>query len=113
MKLSHEEVVNCLDDDTVSYDVGLGVSNNFADTFRVSIKVEKAEYETAIAWLRDLIYGSEFDKERCGFSLDTLLSKLSGRIWQKGSRSFSLNFCNLCQNSKEMGLMFYHPSGRT
>jgi Zn-dependent M16 (insulinase) family peptidase len=69
VRLTHEEVVNQLDDDTVSYEVGLGVSNNFTETFRVSIKVEKAGYETAIAWLRDLIYGSEFDKERCAYPL--------------------------------------------
>ena len=67
VRLTHEEVVNQLDNDTVSYEVGLGVSSNFTDTLRVGIKVEKAEYETAVAWLRDLIYGSEFDKERCVF----------------------------------------------
>ncbi|KAG6877636.1 hypothetical protein C0993_005345 [Termitomyces sp. T159_Od127] len=62
--LTHEEVVNKLDDETVSYEVGLGLSNAFTDTFRISIKVETARYETAIAWLKDLIYGAQFDKER-------------------------------------------------
>lgn len=62
--LTHEEVVNKLDDETVSYEVGLGLSNTFTDTFRISIKVETARYETAIAWLKDLIYGAQFDKER-------------------------------------------------
>ncbi|RDB28821.1 hypothetical protein Hypma_015435 [Hypsizygus marmoreus] len=62
--LTHEEVVNKLDNETVSYEVGLGISNSFADTFRVSIKVETSLYETAIAWLKDLLYGSEFDKDR-------------------------------------------------
>lgn len=62
--LSHEEVVNQLDNETVSYTVGLGVMNFFTDIFRVSIKVEIAHYETAIAWLRDLVYGAEFDKDR-------------------------------------------------
>lgn len=64
VRLSHEEVVNLLDNDTVLYEVGLGVSDNFTNTFRITIKVEKAKYETAIAWLRDLVYGSEFEKER-------------------------------------------------
>ena len=64
MRLTHEEVVNQLDNGTVSYDVGLGVSHEFSEMFHVTIRVEKAEYETAIAWLRDLLYGSEFDKER-------------------------------------------------
>ena len=64
MMLSHEEVVNQLDNETVSYAVGLGVLNSFTDIFRVSIKVEIAHYETAIAWLKDLVYGAEFDKDR-------------------------------------------------
>lgn len=63
-RLTHEEVVNKLDNETVSYDVGLGVSGAFTDTLRVSIKVETALYETAVVWLRDLVYGAEFDKDR-------------------------------------------------
>ncbi|KZT05962.1 uncharacterized protein LAESUDRAFT_701454 [Laetiporus sulphureus 93-53] len=63
-ELTHEQVVNKLDDDTVSYDVGLGVGAAFNEMMRVSIKVESAMYESAIAWLRDLLYGSEFDKDR-------------------------------------------------
>ncbi|KAF7347762.1 hypothetical protein MVEN_01533700 [Mycena venus] len=63
-RLTHEDVVNKLDNETVSYEVGLGLSNAFAETFRVSLKVETAHYETAIAWLKDLMYGAEFDKER-------------------------------------------------
>jgi len=62
--LTHEEVINKLDNETVSYDVGLGVGNSFSDVVRVSIKVEVAAYETAVAWLKDLIYGIQFDKER-------------------------------------------------
>ncbi|KAF8898648.1 Metalloenzyme, LuxS/M16 peptidase-like protein [Infundibulicybe gibba] len=62
--LSHEEVVNKLDGETVSYEAGLGVSNGFAETFRVSIKVETKRYETAIAWMKDLLYGAEFNVER-------------------------------------------------
>jgi Zn-dependent M16 (insulinase) family peptidase len=68
LRLTHEEVVNRLENDTVSYEVDTGVSGSFEETLRISIKVEMAEYETAVAWLRDLIYGSEFDKERYVFS---------------------------------------------
>ncbi|KAF8640945.1 hypothetical protein AX17_000592 [Amanita inopinata Kibby_2008] len=63
-QLTHEQVINQLDDETVSYDVGLGVADTFTDTVRVSIRVEIARYETAISWLRDLVYGAKFDKER-------------------------------------------------
>lgn len=63
-KLSHEEVVNRLDNDTVAYDVNLGVGDRFSELLRVRIKVDAHQYETAIAWLRDVIYGSEFTKDR-------------------------------------------------
>ncbi|EDR15625.1 uncharacterized protein LACBIDRAFT_300739 [Laccaria bicolor S238N-H82] len=63
-RLSHEEVINKLDNETVSYEISTGISNAFTDVLRVSIKVEVALYETAIAWLRDLVYGGEFDKDR-------------------------------------------------
>ncbi|KAF7306997.1 hypothetical protein MIND_00492500 [Mycena indigotica] len=63
-RLSHEDVVNRLDDETVSYEATLGLGTAFAENFYVSIKVETAHYEKAIAWLRDLLYGAEFDKER-------------------------------------------------
>ncbi|KAF9015263.1 Metalloenzyme, LuxS/M16 peptidase-like protein [Cyathus striatus] len=63
-QLTHEEVINQLDNETVSYEVGLGISNAFSDTLRVSLKVETKLYEKAIAWLKDLVFGSEFDKER-------------------------------------------------
>jgi len=63
-RLSHEEVVNKLDDETVAYGAELGTNGTFEELLRVSIKVEKDQYEIAVSWLKDLFYGSEFDKER-------------------------------------------------
>jgi hypothetical protein len=62
--LSHEEVINQLDNETVSYEVDLGVSYYFTDILCVSIEVEIAHYETAIAWLKDLVDGADFNKDR-------------------------------------------------
>ncbi|KAI0094759.1 Metalloenzyme, LuxS/M16 peptidase-like protein [Irpex rosettiformis] len=62
--LSHEEVVNQLDNDTVSYDAAMGGSGAFSEILRVALKVQRENYDTAVSWLRDLIYGSCFDKER-------------------------------------------------
>ena len=62
--LSHEEVINQLDNETVAYGVNLGVLNRFTDIFRVSIEVEIAHYEIAIAWLKDLVYGADFNRDR-------------------------------------------------
>lgn len=63
-RLSHEEVVNQLDNDTVQYEVNLGVNGAFAETVRVTIRVEVAQYDSAISWLKDLMYGAEFTKDR-------------------------------------------------
>ncbi|EPQ60716.1 hypothetical protein GLOTRDRAFT_30984 [Gloeophyllum trabeum ATCC 11539] len=65
-ELTHEEVVNKLDNETVSYEVNLGtaIPSGFPELLRVSIKTEAKMYENGVAWLKDLIYGSKFDKER-------------------------------------------------
>ena len=63
-RLSHEEVVNQLDNDTVSYEVGLGINGAFTEALRITIKVEVSNYEAAISWLKDLVYGAEFAKDR-------------------------------------------------
>jgi hypothetical protein len=62
--LSHEEVINSLENDTVSYEASLGLNGYFGELARISLKVEVAQYDTAIAWLSDLIFRSEFDTER-------------------------------------------------
>ena len=63
--LTYEQVVNKLDEETVSYDIGFGTGTGmFPETMRITLKVEPANYEVAISWLKDLIYGSVFDKER-------------------------------------------------
>lgn len=56
--------MNKLDDETVSYEASLGFNGIFNEVFRASIKVETARYDAAIAWLKDLLYGSKFTKER-------------------------------------------------
>ncbi|OJA10818.1 hypothetical protein AZE42_00264 [Rhizopogon vesiculosus] len=74
--LSHEEVVNQLDDGTVSYEAVLGISDQFSEALRVSFKVETSQYESAIAWLRDIVYNSVFDKERLQISAAKLAQSL-------------------------------------
>ncbi|KAA1467937.1 hypothetical protein DENSPDRAFT_833113 [Dentipellis sp. KUC8613] len=75
-RLTHEQVVDKLDDETVSYEANLGVSGTFADTLRVSIRVEADKYEAAVAWLKDLIYGSVFDKERLQINIAQIQQSL-------------------------------------
>lgn len=66
-KLSHEEVIGCLQDETVSYDANLGLDGYFSQLIRISIKVEVGKYEQAVEWLNDLLFRSEFCKDRYGW----------------------------------------------
>ncbi|KAF8337466.1 Metalloenzyme, LuxS/M16 peptidase-like protein [Cantharellus anzutake] len=63
-RVSHEEVVRQLEDDTVSYGISLGYEGYFQELVRCSIKLETSQYSTGIAWLRDLLFCSEYDVER-------------------------------------------------
>lgn len=63
-RLSHEEVVNKLDNETVAYGAELGTNSAFEELLHVGIKVEKDRYAATVSWLKDLFYSSEFDKER-------------------------------------------------
>lgn len=40
----------------------------FSEVFVISLKVEKADYEKAVQWIRDLVTGAVFNKERYGFA---------------------------------------------
>ncbi|KAF9240861.1 Metalloenzyme, LuxS/M16 peptidase-like protein [Melanogaster broomeanus] len=74
--LNHEEVVNKLDDQTVSYEAALGLSDKVTEAVRISLKVETSQYESAVTWLRDLVWGAVFDKERLHVSAAKLAQSL-------------------------------------
>ncbi|EJD03900.1 uncharacterized protein FOMMEDRAFT_19228 [Fomitiporia mediterranea MF3/22] len=75
-QLTHEEVVARLDDETVSYENELGMQAYFAETLRVSISVEKDKYEAAVRWMKDLIYGADFDISRLQVTCAKILQSL-------------------------------------
>ncbi|KAG8786710.1 hypothetical protein FRC15_010850 [Serendipita sp. 397] len=68
-RLNHEEVINALNKDTVAYDSGLGIDSKFSELLRMSIKVESTKYDLAVSWLRDVLFQSEFTKERLEVTL--------------------------------------------
>lgn len=61
--MSHEQVVDALDAETVSYEISLGAGGYFSEMMRVSVKVEVGSYEKAIGWIYDLIYGADLQGE--------------------------------------------------
>ena len=68
-RLTHEEAINLLDKETVSYDVILGVNGSSNELLSVSIKVEVSKSATGVSLLRDLIYHSEFAEDRLGVTI--------------------------------------------
>ncbi|KAG8907247.1 hypothetical protein FRC01_007752 [Tulasnella sp. 417] len=63
-KLTHEEVVKQLDALSVGYDINFGQGDLFQNLVRITIRVEPRRYEEAVAFLKDLIYGAEFARDR-------------------------------------------------
>lgn len=57
-------MVKQLDGLSVGYDVDFGQGNLFQNLIRITIRVEPKRYEEAVAFLKDLIYGAEFAKDR-------------------------------------------------
>lgn len=61
-QLAFEEVVRTLDAETLSYSIDTG--RPLAEDITVKIKVTRPKYATAIAWLNDVLYGSQFSIDR-------------------------------------------------
>ncbi|WWC88419.1 uncharacterized protein L201_003330 [Kwoniella dendrophila CBS 6074] len=74
--LSHEEVVNQLNDLTVSQQTHFEFRGSFAEVLCVSLKVQTKQYEEAVAWIRDLVTGAIFTKERLSVIVARLLQEL-------------------------------------
>ncbi len=73
--LTYEEVVKGLDEDTLEYDVSLG-TGGFGELVCAELKLERANYEKGIAWLRDLLWGSEFAVERLRVGISKIIQSL-------------------------------------
>ncbi|KLO20262.1 hypothetical protein SCHPADRAFT_817077 [Schizopora paradoxa] len=93
-KLSYEQVVAKLDDDTVSYETELGVQMYFAETFRISIKAETRMYEKTVRWVKDLIYGAEFDIARLQVTCAKIMQSMP-ELKRDGSNILSSFQCEM------------------
>lgn len=61
---------------SVQYYTDYGCAGAFQDLLRIQIKVEKHQYESTIAWLRDLIWGSTFVKDQLEVTIAKLVQEL-------------------------------------
>lgn len=74
-QLTYEQVVKGLDEDTLEYDVSLG-TGGFGELVCAELKLERANYEKGIAWLRDLLWGSQFAVDRLKVSISKIIQSL-------------------------------------
>jgi hypothetical protein len=56
--------VRQLDSFTVEYESGFGCGNWVQNLVRITLRVPLTQYGTAVEWLNDLIFRSEFTRER-------------------------------------------------
>ncbi|OCF75418.1 cytoplasmic protein [Kwoniella mangroviensis CBS 8886] len=75
-QLSHEQVVDQLNDLTIWQQACFEFRGGFAEVLCVHFKVETKRYEEAVAWIRDLMTGVIFDKERLSVIVARLLQEL-------------------------------------
>jgi Zn-dependent M16 (insulinase) family peptidase len=70
-------VVHQLDTQTVEYDINLGCP--ITQTLEIYMKVEKSKYSTAVSWLGDLLWRSEFDADRLRINATKILQTIPSR----------------------------------
>ena len=75
-KIGFEQMIMELERDTVDYGMESGQAIGNPETITIKLQVEVEKYQTAIQWLRDLIFSSIFDIERIRSITTRLLAEV-------------------------------------
>ena len=75
-RIGFEQMIMELERDTVAYDMELGHAMGNSETIIIKLQVEVEKYQTAIQWLRDLIFSSLFDAEKIRATTKRLLTEV-------------------------------------
>ncbi|KAL1393358.1 Metalloenzyme, LuxS/M16 peptidase-like protein [Phyllosticta capitalensis] len=75
-RIEFEQVVTELEKDTVTNRIDNGVALGNSELLRVRLSVDREKYQTAIGWLKDLLWNSIFDAERLKATLAKLLADI-------------------------------------
>lgn len=62
--ISHDDVVQKIDLDIISYDATLGYQGAFREYIVVTIKMEAKKYSAGVNWLRYLMWNIQFTHDR-------------------------------------------------
>lgn len=77
-EISYTQVVNSLERDLVSYWSSIGNGQSFNQTFFVVIRAEQAALETAMTWMRRVLFQVVLDPERIKVAATKLLNEVPG-----------------------------------
>lgn len=75
-RIEFEQVVTELEKDTVTYRIDAGSAIGNSELLRIRLSVEREKYETAIKWLKDILFSSIFDVERLKATLTKMLADI-------------------------------------
>ena len=75
-KIDFEQIVTQLEKVTVEYDMDDGASHGNTEVLRIHFQIEPDKYQTAIAWLKEMLWTSIFDGERLKASVAKLLASV-------------------------------------
>ena len=74
--IGFEQVIMELERDTVGYEIDSGQAIGSPEVITIKLQVEVEKYQTAIQWLRDLMYSSIFDLDRVKAITSRLLADI-------------------------------------
>ncbi|KAG2207105.1 hypothetical protein INT46_004081 [Mucor plumbeus] len=83
--VAHDDVVQKLDLDIISYDASLGYQGAFREYIVVTVKVEAKKYSAGVNWLRYLMWNIQFTHDRLVVAVNKTLNdipqaKRSGKL---------------------------------
>ncbi|CAL3963099.1 unnamed protein product [Diplocarpon coronariae] len=75
-RVEFEEVVTKLEQDTISYSIGGAGRMNDAEGLMIQFQIEPEKYETAIKWIRTMMFDSIFDPVRLNAGMAKILADI-------------------------------------
>ncbi|ESZ94609.1 hypothetical protein SBOR_5020 [Sclerotinia borealis F-4128] len=75
-RVEFEQVVTELEHDTINYEMRGGSSLGDAEGLMIQFRVEREKYETAIQWIRSMMFDSIFDATRLNAAITKILADI-------------------------------------
>lgn len=74
--VDYEEIVEQLEQETISYDACFGAGSGFNELIRVKIRSEVGRYDNTVQWMQDLLVNPVFTADRIGVAISKIANDL-------------------------------------